>query len=275
MQAAPTIELLFPGVSDEPAEILIAQLSLLGYDSFWESEEGLRAYIAQAAYDEAAVSEIALSMGVTFQLQAASVAEWTPAQDDIHAPIWLAHGRVYIYSEGQPLAPEAEFALHVDRKLSFGSGHHPSTAMCVEWMLDQPWHDEPVVDAGTGSGILALLVERLTTGPVYAFDNNPWAIEVAEHNAACNQSRVQWAVADPFTYSFEKPFPRVLANLNADVFRSSMAPLATLVAPKGQIILSGYTEENREEVDGLAQSQGLLKVEERQSAEWLASVWTR
>ncbi|HAA15405.1 MAG TPA: hypothetical protein DCE41_28385, partial [Cytophagales bacterium] len=172
-----TIEILFPGLREQLAEVLIAELSLLGYESFWESDEGLRAYVPADLFDERALLPLSQQYGVAFQKQAASVGEWSPAEEDQHPPIWLAEGKVYIRNQQQPPEPTAPISLVIESKLSFGSGHHPSTALCVDWIMQQAWSDQTVLDVGTGSGILALLADRHTQGTVEGFDNNPWAIE--------------------------------------------------------------------------------------------------
>jgi len=267
-----TIEILFPGLREQLAEVLIAELSLLGYESFWESDEGLRAYVPADLFDERALLPLSQQYGVAFQKQAASVGEWSPAEEDQHPPIWLAEGKVYIRNQQQPPEPTAPISLVIESKLSFGSGHHPSTALCVDWIMQQAWSDQTVLDVGTGSGILALLADRHTQGTVEGFDNNPWAIEVALLNSKLNlPNGVHFFVADPT--EVERSYDVVLANLNAQAIGASFAELKRYLRTNGRLLLSGYRVEDAEPLHKLGQELRLKRVRTIEKEGWLATEW--
>ena len=270
------MEILFPGLVGDQAEVVVAELSTLEFESFWESDEGLRAYIDSSVLDHAALDALAERYGLEYREEDATVSNWTPAQQDDPEPLWLAQGRLYVRGSEHPEAPEAEVSLVIDPKLSFGSGHHPTTALCVDWMMDEQWHGLQVCDVGTGSGILALLAERLGAAGVMAFDNNPWAIAVGQQNAALNGSQVvEFFTAEPVEHQPDGGYPLVLANLNAMAIRATMAAVARLVAEGGRLLLSGYTDADAEEMHGLAEAQGLRLMDTRREAEWWATVWAR
>lgn len=269
------LEVFFPNVSEELAEILIAELTEMGAESFWESEEGLRSYLPAQAYVANKVEELAAKYGRTYQVHPATVASWGPAQDDEYPPHWLADGKVYIRSSHHPAQPDAPHELIIEAKLSFGSGHHPTTELCLEWMLAQDWQNQAVLDLGTGSGVLAILAAKVA-GSVVAIDNNPWAIEVAKANAELNKSvGIQWMVADSQNFNTGQKFPWVLANLNAQVLKLQVPTLAKYLTSQGTILLSGYMNADAEDIHSLASKNGLLHKETLNQGEWMATAWHR
>jgi ribosomal protein L11 methyltransferase len=152
-------------------------------------------------------------------------------------PIWE--------KDAYTLPPNAA-ALWLDPGLAFGTGNHETTRMCVERMV--AWAEEKgtegrVVDAGCGSGILALSAALLGYPEVFAFDNDPEAVRISEENAALNQmvGRVRFSTAD-LASGLAGEHGRtnlLLANIQSDVLIRNARDLVGAVAPGGALVLSG------------------------------------
>lgn len=148
--------------------------------------------------------------------------------------------------------PEGEVALWLDPGLAFGTGNHETTRLCCERLvgLAGPAPAGAVIDAGCGSGILALSAARLGFREVAAFDLDPEAVRVSEENAALNGlgGRVDFAVADLAGGLAGRTAAVVLANIQADVLLRSRAELLAAVAPGGTLALSGILAAERDAV---------------------------
>lgn len=140
--------------------------------------------------------------------------------------------------------PAGHEVLWLDPGLAFGTGNHETTRLCVERLV--AWADAQgtsarVIDAGCGSGILALSAAKLGFGTVCGFDNDVEAVRVSEENASLNgmAGRVEFYVGDLVTGLAGRQAELVLANILADVLMRFAPQLVAAVAPAGQLVLSG------------------------------------
>lgn len=140
--------------------------------------------------------------------------------------------------------PPGDTVLWLDPGLAFGTGNHETTRLCVERLValaTEHGTSGRVLDAGCGSGILALSAALLGFRDVAGFDNDPEAVRVSEENAALNglQGRVKFYLGDLITGLVGRTADIVLANIQADVLMRFAKELVATVAPGGTLILSG------------------------------------
>ena len=174
--------------------------------------------------------------------------------------------------------PAGEEVLWLDPGMAFGTGNHETTRLCCERLADfaaRRGATGRVIDAGCGSGILALSAAKLGFERIVGFDNDAEAIRVSEENAALNglAQRVDFCVADLVTGLAGRQAELVLANIQADVLMRFAGELCGAVAPGGELVLSGILgrelDEVREKFAGVAQG---WRVESRVMGEW-ADLW--
>jgi ribosomal protein L11 methyltransferase len=156
-----------------------------------------------------------------------------------------------VWQRGTYVLPPGDAVLWLDPGLAFGTGNHETTRLCVERLVAlaeaQPASSKSaapqarVIDAGCGSGILALSAVLLGFRDVVGFDNDPEAVRVSEENAALNglAGRVQFFVGDLVSGLSGREAEIVLANIQADVLMRFARELVAAVAPGGALILSG------------------------------------
>ncbi len=151
--------------------------------------------------------------------------------------------------------PAGDAVLWLDPGLAFGTGNHETTRLCVERLVslaEEHGTKGRVVDAGCGSGILALSAALLGYGDINGFDNDPEAVRVSEENAAANglAGRVRFFVGDLVTgLAGEKGAVDILmANIQADVLMRFASELVRAVAPGGMLILSGILAQENAQV---------------------------
>jgi ribosomal protein L11 methyltransferase len=141
--------------------------------------------------------------------------------------------------------------IYIPANLAFGTGEHATTAGCLRLLADiaPKSRDWDFLDAGTGTGILAIAASRLGAKRVLAFDFDATAIRVAKTNARLNKLReVRIFRADVLTYVPECQFDIVAANLYSDLFRKAAAHLWPALKPLGKLIVSGLTRDQVENV---------------------------
>jgi ribosomal protein L11 methyltransferase len=185
-------------------------------------------------------------------------------------------GRVFVRpSWVQAEAPPGGAEVVLDPGMAFGTGTHPTTALCLgavdEFLLARP--GASLLDVGTGSGLLAIAARKLGAGRVAATDDDPTAVEVARQNAARNRADVEVGGA-PLS-EVRGPFDLVVANILASTLVDLAPALSRQVAPGGQLLLAGLLEGQAEEVRRAFIATGLAAMEERRDGEWVLLVMGR
>lgn len=178
-------------------------------------------------------------------------------------------------------APAGEKVLWLDPGMAFGTGNHETTRLVAERLVAfaaEKGTTARVIDAGCGSGILALSAALLGFREVSGFDNDPEAIRVSEENAALNQmsGRVEFFVGDLTTGWKHAPAGLVMANIQSDVLVRFTKELLGAVAPGGWLVLSGILEREREDVRAaFAAAAPGWKIDSRVMGEWSDVVLVR
>jgi ribosomal protein L11 methyltransferase len=228
-------------------------------------------HILQAATEEAALWEDCAVSGLFAgdtdlpalvqilreRISPASLPEPTlePLADSDWAESWKAHYHPFLVAPGVWICPSwlpppdpAAITLRLDPGMAFGTGEHPTTALCLTWLTEQPLAGKTVLDYGTGSGILAMAALKLGAARATGVDIDPKAVEIARENLALND------LADRFTAGTPEENPAgfradiVLANILANPLRELAPRLAALVKPGGKLALAGMLAEQADEV---------------------------
>ncbi len=185
-------------------------------------------------------------------------------------------GRFVIYaSEAPPALPEHSIAIGIPAGMAFGTGHHGTTSGCLrlfDQLLNESVQPDPILDLGTGAGILAIAAAKTCLGSVVATDIDAVAIEVANQNAAANlvADRIRFWVADGVNHQLQASslFGLIFANILAAPLIEMSKDISSLLAPKGQLILAGLLHEQTDEVCAAFQTQGLKMVSSLEVGDW-------
>jgi len=172
----------------------------------------------------------------------------------------------------------ARAVLFIDPGLAFGTGHHETTALCIEAILSffenmpaEKYQNLHVLDAGTGTGILAILAQKLGANKVIGIDNDPKAIEIALQNAEDNKnSTIQWQC--DWKNLQEESMDLIVANILPPVLEELCIELSSYLKPSGKIFLSGILKHKEQEVASLIktyQQAGMRLEKQTEKREWL------
>lgn len=173
--------------------------------------------------------------------------DWVRASRDQFAPIRIADALWIVPSWREPVDPGA-INLVLDPGLAFGTGSHPTTRLCLGWLLRELAAGEAVLDYGCGSGILAIAAARLGAGRVIGVDIDPQALAAARANATANRVAAAFVSPDELAAVPAESFDVLVANILANPLRM-LAPLfARRVRPGGRIVLSGILATQADEV---------------------------
>lgn len=248
------LEISIP-VHREIQEILIAYLSEIEYDGFWESKKQLTAYIEEGKYDEDALKEkLGLLELDQFDVKKMKDENWNAKWEE-NFPTTLIDETIQIrapFHESKGWKHE----ILIEPKMSFGTGHHATTYQVCKGMLSIDFKNKNVLDLGAGTGILAILAKQLGANKIKAVDFDPWSIENMvenfERNDAAEIETQQADLSDlSVVNSIFEAFGKadvVLANINRNLLLEIIPCLSKLLAPNSILVTSGYIKEDEHHI---------------------------
>ena len=203
----------------------------------------------QAVIVAAAAAQIGLATLPKFTLRKVEEQDWVRLTQSQFAPIHIGKNIWVVPSWHEAPDPDG-LILELDPGLAFGTGSHPTTRLCMEWLEAHPAPGKSVLDYGCGSGILAMVAKKLGAQQVAGVDIDPQAIESAHDNAQRNQCDIDYFLPDTFAQSqfATQRFDIVVANILSSPLKLMAPMLSGRVADGGALILSGVLARQAEEV---------------------------
>jgi ribosomal protein L11 methyltransferase len=190
---------------------------------------------------------LAREPGRSLEIEILEDRDWERAWLDRFAPMRFGE-RLWIRPGGQPVDAGPEAAIvDLDPGLAFGTGTHPTTALCLEWLDAHPPAGHEVIDFGCGSGILGIAALKLGARHVLCVDHDPQAVLATRENAQRNAVADRLSACDDHTFE-DRPAQLVLANILANVLIELAPRIGGLVTPGGDLVLSGILAEQAEAV---------------------------
>lgn len=192
----------------------------------------------------AAANEIGLSPLPAYTVREVEEQDWVRVTQSQFEPIHIGEHIWVVPSWHDAPEPDA-VVLELDPGLAFGTGSHPTTRLCMEWLEQHVQPGERTLDYGCGSGILAIVAKKLGAGETVGVDIDPNAVEASRYNAERNHVEATFALPDDAP---EGTFDLVVANILSNPLKLMAAMLCARVRPGGRLILSGVLERQAEEV---------------------------
>ncbi|PTL97629.1 MAG: 50S ribosomal protein L11 methyltransferase [Bacteroidetes bacterium] len=237
-------------------DLFIAQLGAVGFESFSETEEGFAAYILKEDYSASAAMEQMQWDGVTVSVKEQEIEQvnWNAEWERNFNPIEV-DGRVYIRAPFHAERAGFEYAMLIEPKMSFGTGHHQTTHMMIQWLLETPSNHADVLDMGCGTGILGILAGMRGAKSVHGIDVDTWCIENTLENAQRNGVAMTADLGGSEVLS--GTYDLILANINLNVLLADIAHYEKALRKGGSIFFSGFYEDNVPTLRAAAEALGL------------------
>ena len=257
-------------------EFLIAELADLDFESFEEKGQDLMAYIPSARWDDVKREQIlqwlsANDMSVALEEEVIPDQNWNRQWEETIGPVLVDPFLIKPTWREVPVEYTDRILLEIDPKMSFGTGYHETTRLVLRLMPDFVKEGARVLDAGTGTGVLAIAALKLGAASATAFDIDPWSQENAVENFYLNgvQDRAKMIYG-----GIEKvpsgQFEVILANINLNVILGLLPEFAGRLAMGGWLLVSGVLITDRERVVSAASRVGIEVSDELRENEWWA-----
>lgn len=260
------IQITINSVGAAQQDLLIGQLSSIEFEGFEQEQNTLKAYIRKELFGKDALQNVLgeLDYSITEIPQVNWNQEW---EKNFH-PVVVDEFCAIRAGFHQPIQNVAHEII-VTPKMSFGTGHHSTTYQVIQWMRKLDFRNKAVLDFGTGTGVLAILAEKLGAGEIVAMDYDEWSIENASENVRVNNcQRVSLMQSD--TIIGGNSYDIILANLNRHVIVEHLESMVKHLTPKGVIIISGLLSDDEPIIEKLASGLSLKISGKTEKEGWIA-----
>ena len=255
------------------AELIMAQLGELGFESFEETDDGLLAYIPTTAFDPAMLNDPLLwpeGVEVEYTWQAIPEQNWNAVWEENFEPVTIA-GRCHIRAPFHPALPGIEYEIIIEPKMSFGTAHHETTALMIEYLLEENLGGLSILDMGCGTGVLAILALMRGAAAVTAIDNDEWAYRNSLENVEKNKSgSINVYLGDAALLNGKK-FDFIIANINRNILLNDMEAYCNSLNKGGTLLMSGFYFEDLPVIKNSAISLGLNYKGHKERNKWVAA----
>jgi len=253
-------------------EILIAELSTENYYGFEEVQESLKAFINEDEFNEHELKNILAKHQLTYTVNTIAEQNWNQLWESNFEPITVDDFVGVRASFHQPIE-KVQHEIIITPKMSFGTGHHATTWMMMKEMQLIDFTNKSVFDFGTGTGILAILAEKLGANEVMAVDYDDWCIENATENLETNDCR-NIILMKGDTANVMQTFNIILANINRNIIEANLQYLVSNLANNAQLLLSGLLQEDEEPIKQQLLKYNLTHVNTLHRSGWIAMRYT-
>jgi len=256
-------------------EILIAELSMIGFDSFLETEEGIDAYTLESDFDRVAFDEVIaqykVDADITLEEGIMPKVNWNEEWEKNYDPI-AVDDLVYVRASFHSSQPEFKHEIVINPKMSFGTGHHATTFQMLRHQGEIDHQGKRVLDVGSGTGILAIMAHLLGASQVEAFDIDDWCVDNGNENFDLNGLTTRMDLGTIREVNPQGEFDIVLANINKNVLLDEMNIYTDLLKDNGFLLISGFYTEDIEDLTNCAKPLGLELISQQSKDNWAALI---
>ncbi len=274
-------ELLFATqpTEDYQQDLLIDALAGMGFDTFEEVEGGFKAYIPEGDFHKHILEENLAPyhemFSFSYEVNVIKQKNWNEVWESNFEPIQI-RDKVYVRATFHQHKPEFPLEIVIDPKMAFGTGHHETTSMMMDLMLDADFVGKNVLDMGCGTGILAILASKLGAKDITAIDYDPVCYDSTIENSTLNHIGNIKAICGSKEVIPNIQYDIVLANINRNILLDQMERYSEVLKDGGEIYFSGFYESpDLEIIKENASKYGLTYVNHKKTKDWVAAKFSK
>ena len=257
----------------QPAtEILIAELGYAGFESFVEDSEGVTAYIQKDDWNAFILDEIEIlnseEFKITYEFNEIEQTNWNSEWEKNFNPI-IVDDLVTVRAPFHD-KPDTKFDLIIEPKMSFGTGHHETTHMMIQHILKNDFKNKSVLDMGCGTGVLAILAEKVGATKLDAIDIDNWCSRNRLENVERNDCEHISVYEGDVGLLEGKSYDTIIANINRNILLADIPSYAKCLNANGELYLSGFYEEDITMLEDLCNKHMLKLKETLKRGDWVS-----
>ena len=255
-------------------DVLSATLADAGFESFMEQPGGIAAYIQQSLYDEEVLRRALENFPlpdarIDYDFLEAEDRDWNEEWErNFFQPIIIGN-RCVVHSTFHHDVPKAEYDITIDPQMAFGTGHHETTGLIINELLDMDLTGCHVLDMGCGTSILAILARMKGAVRCTAIDIDDWCVRNSLENIRLNRlDGIEVLQGDASSLADKGPFDVVIANINRNILLNDMQHYAARMKQGALLLMSGFYVEDIPLIEAEARRLGLQPDGHREQNRW-------
>jgi len=267
------LEYIFIVKPVQPAtDILIAELGYAGFESFVENEDGVTAYIQKNEWNEHILNDVQIinneEFKISFSVKEIEQVNWNAEWEKNFNPIEVDN--VCTVRAPFHAKPDTKYDIVIEPKMSFGTGHHETTHMMIQHLLKLDMKDRKVLDMGCGTGILAILAEKMGARPIDAIDIDNWCYENSIENVERNNCKHITVYEGDVSLIRERKYDVIIANINRNILLEDIPHYSKSLNKDGVLLLSGFYKDDILSISKKCDEFGLKLSESVEKNYWVA-----
>ena len=254
------------------SEILIAELGEKPFESFIETDLGIVAYIQKDLWTEDVLEDIFIlnspEFTISYKVEEIDQVNWNEEWEKNFEPIDV-DGKCHVRAPFHPKT-EAEFDIVIEPKMSFGTGHHETTHMMIQHLLELDVTGMKTLDMGCGTAILAILAEMKGAQPIDAIDIDNWCYLNSIENVERNHCHAITVYEGDAALLQNKQYDLIIANINRNILLNDMQTYVDCLNQGGLLLLSGFYTEDIPYINESCTEKGLTYVKKFERNNWVS-----
>ena len=268
----------FDKIEEYQQDLLVNDLAEIGYNTFEDTEKGFAAFIDFQEYSQANLTGLLQQyqdIVYTYTVTEIAGENWNEEWEKNFEPLIISD-QCYVRATFHPAQPQYPFEIVIDPKMAFGTGHHQTTTMMMQYILSFDVKDKVVLDMGCGTGILAILAAKRGAKELIAIDNDEVCYQSTLENAALNHISNIKALCGGKEVIPSTTFDVILANINRNILLDQIAAYAAVLRQNGSIFFSGFYESpDLEMIKAECEKFNIIYKDHQKIGDWVAAHFTK
>lgn len=269
----------FTKAEEYQKDLLIDQLAEIGYNTFEDTSNGFDAFVDFDHYSEAelkvALFQFEVELEYIYTVEEIAAENWNEEWEKNFEPLIIAD-QCYVRATFHVPQPQYPYEIVIDPKMAFGTGHHQTTTMVMEYILASDFSGKKVLDMGCGTGILAILASKKGAKELVAIDYDEVCYSSTIENSQLNNINNITAVWGGKEVIPQTTFDVILANINRNILLDQISHYANVLKASGSIYFSGFYEHpDLEMITAECGKFGIAYIDHKKIGEWVAAHFKR
>ena len=252
-------------------EILIALLNDIKFNSYYENDNGLKAYIEESNFDldllKQKLEKIKEIENLSYKVNKLENNNWNKNWEESFTPV-IINKNCIVRATFHEKPNKINYDIVITPKMSFGTGHHETTYLMMQYMFSLSFDNKNILDLGSGTGILSILASKLKAKEIHAIDFDKWAFINSKENILLNNVKnVSCVLGDIDSVIFKK-YDIFLININRNIILSQMNKYKDLMSVNSDILLSGFISDDTNLILNQAKKLDLKLINKKNKKEW-------